>query len=111
MTADSPSYDFICLCCGARNGETLPACSSNKYFSSEGEITEEFQEQIAAWFASDDYKGSLLVPENIEITEEYRLHIVEMTENYRQSYTGILLFRLPGVEYPAHAVSLSRFMN
>jgi hypothetical protein len=45
------------------------------------------------------------------LSDDYRLRIIEMTEAYRSSRTGILLFGLPGVETPARAVCLTQFLN
>lgn len=105
-------YDFICLCCGARNGEVYSWCSFHKYVTDEAKTdSEEYRSQLAAWLSSADYKGSLLVPADYLLTEEHRQRILEMTEQFRSTRTGILLFGLPGVEIPPHAACLSRFLN
>ena len=111
MVEDAPTYDFICLCCGARNGERPKRCSLNRYVKDENDDSEEYWSQLAQWLASTDYKGALLVPADYELAEDYRLRIVEMTEAFRRSRTGIILFGLPGVEVPAQAVNLTQFLN
>jgi hypothetical protein len=109
---DAPSYDFVCLCCGARNGEKSRTCTLFKYVSPHGDVnSEEFQLGLTRWLASDDYKGSIIVPEDYPLPDDYRERIVEMTESFRRSHTGILLFGLPGVTLPAHTVSLAQFLN
>lgn len=74
-------------------------------------MSEEFWLQLTHWLSSDDYKGSVLVPENYVLDDAYRLRIIEMTEPIRKSKKGILLFGLPGLDLPAPTVSLSQFMN
>jgi len=112
MVEDAPTYDFICLCCGARNGERNSRCSFSRYVKDEDDAdSEEFRIQLAKWLASDDYKGALLVPADYELSEDYRLRIIEMTDAFRASRTGILLFGLPGVKLPAPTVSLTQFLN
>ena len=73
--------------------------------------SEEFRLQISRWLASNDYKGSLLVPFDYPLSDDYRLRIVEMTESFRRTRTGILLFGLPGVKVPAQTVDLASFFN
>ncbi len=112
MADDAPVYDFICLCCGGRNGERKPSCSFLRYVEEEGDTdSDEFRLKLAEWLSSDDYKGSLLVPADHPLSEDYRKRIIEMTESFRRSRTGILLFGLPGIELPAHTVNLSQFLN
>jgi hypothetical protein len=112
MAEDAVLCDFVCLCCGARNGERIPTCSFNKYVKESGDITsEDFREGLVQWLASLDYKGALLIPTDYLLEDEYRLRIIEMTEPYRKAKKGIVLFGLPGVTLPGHAVSLTDFLN
>lgn len=112
MAEDAVLCDFVCLCCGARNGERILTCSFHKYVKEEGDLqSEEFRDGLVQWLASNDYKGSLLIPSAYVLEDEYRLRIIDMTEGYRKTRRGIVLFGLPGVNLPGHAVSLAEFLN
>lgn len=110
---EDADFDFICLCCGGRNGERHPFCSYFKYVNDvEGPIDDDvYYQQLGEWLGSEEYKGSLMVPPGYILTKEYRIHLIEITESYRRSRDpGVLLFTLPGVDIP-NIVSLTRFMN
>lgn len=117
MTFDyeNPTYDFICLCCGARNGEQIPKCTLNEVFSSKSEGKRDFQSfalAVDAWIRSPKYKGSILVPEGYQMTEEERLALVEMTAAYKETHSGVLLFARPEIEdLPEHAIRISDFIH
>jgi len=74
------SYDFICLCCGGRNGEDDPACTVRNYPLADAtrpELPEWYSEQeydSRAWFRSAEYLGSVVVPANYVVSPT--------TENY-----------------------------
>ena len=110
---EEPEYDFICLCCGGRNGERNPFCSFHKYVKDlEGPIDdEEYLKQLGDWLGSEEYKGSVMVPPGFVMSKEYRFRLVEMTDPHRKSRSpGVLLFTLPGIDVPG-TINLLRFMN
>lgn len=106
-------YDFICLCCGGRNGEDVANCSFSKYVPAQDEdsTSDEFMKKVANWLSSGDYKGSLIVSEGYILPDEYRIRIVRATEEYRKSFYGIILFGLPGSDLSNNVINLSRFFN
>lgn len=111
MSSDSEiSYDFICLCCGARNGANIPECTYNQYVTASDDDSLAQALQLSSWFRSSDYKGSLLVPEGYQLDTDYRLRIVRMTESFRRKRRCLLLFTLPGVN-DVNSIPLSSFMD
>lgn len=78
------TYDFICLCCGGRNGEDHPACSVRNYLLTDEareHLSEWHQEQpydFNAWFASDEYFGSVIIPAHYVLSEDHRKFLAEL---------------------------------
>ena len=106
-------YDFICLCCGGRNGEEVARCSFSKYVPPEEDdsLSESFMAKVSDWLCSKDYKGSIIVPEGYVLSDDYRERIIRATEEFRAAYHGITLFGLPGSDLSKNVVSLSKFFN
>lgn len=109
---DDLDYEFICLCCGGRNGADIPECSYHKYVTNHDIDSDEHSHQLAKWITSPDYKGAVLVPVGFQLDDEYRKRILRSTQHAREARNGgLLLFKLPGMKSSIRAVSLGRFLN
>lgn len=79
------TYDFICLCCGGRNGEDHPGCSVRSFPLSDvakSHLPEWYREQqydFNAWFASDEYLGSVIIPAHYVMSYDHRKFLKELT--------------------------------
>ena len=113
-------FEFICLCCGARNGEVREACSVNKFPLDPATDINSLQPSVRhayldllAWLESPDYKGSLLVPVGFEVTEENRLLLLRATEPHRAKRPrGIMLFKLPIIKEKIQGIiDIRDFLN
>lgn len=115
-------FEFVCLCCGGRNGEVLAACSINKYPLDRTEDINKIALEdrhmhldILAWLDSPDYKGSVIIPVGYNLTDEARRIFLRLTDDYRKKHRNdncVMLFKLPVIkEKLPNVVDLTEFLN
>lgn len=81
-------YDYICLCCGGRNGELLPECSLNRFPMERDAIglaalpdwyaEQDFDYEL--WYNSPYYCGSLIIPSGYFLMPYERERLLQAAE-------------------------------
>ena len=84
----------------------IPTCTINEF-----RMQEEEREDLPEWFATRDfnherwfssrlYRGSIVVPADFEMTDDYRRAILRCTESYmaREDVHAPVIYALPGCE-------------
>lgn len=76
------TYDFICLCCGGRNGELHPSCSVQNYEDAVGEFDH------SSWFSSQEYLGAVIVPADYIVSHDHRELLKGLAAQTRPALVG-----------------------
>lgn len=76
------TYDFICLCCGGRNGELHPSCSVQSYETTEGSY------DFEAWFSSRSYLGAAIVPADYVVSADHLSLLRNLAAGTKPSVEG-----------------------
>lgn len=88
------TYDLICLCCGGRNGEDHPGCSVRSYLLTDAareHLPDWFREQqydFNAWFVSDEYLGSVIIPAHYVLSDDHRKFLAALAGAVNVPRTG-----------------------